>query len=232
MKTFIIALGGALALLHLGLAFAGPVASPFPIHLGTALAGAAIVLLGVFLKPGASAESVARTPVLAPSVAPAAPLPTVPPAAAIPPSPPAPLVTTAPNPAPRAEAEIVAFLALLQEKGRLVDFLREDLGAASDEQVGTAARVVHAGCRSVLNEYMEIVPVRTEGEGTKITLVSGYDSSVHRLLGSVPAHPPYVGKLLHPGWAVRSVALPRVTGTTAERPWPVLAPAEVEISKA
>ena len=46
------------------------------------------------------------------------------------------LETTAPakpaTPPPRAEAEIVAFLALLQEHGRLVDFAKEDITAASD----------------------------------------------------------------------------------------------------
>ena len=58
---------------------------------------------------------------------------------------------------------------------------------------------------------------------------AGYDAAAHRLLGSVPAQPPYTGTLLHPGWKVVSLKLPRVTGTTAERPWPVLAPAEVQV---
>jgi hypothetical protein len=138
----------------------------------------------------------------------------------------------APPPAPpRPEAEIVAFLALLQEHGRLVDFAEEDITAASDQQLGAAARVVHAGCRKVLDDYFDIAPFRTEAEAGSITLEAGYDTHAHRLLGSVPAQPPYKGKLIHPGWAARSVKLPRVSGTTVERPWPVLAPAEVEVSK-
>ena len=44
----------------------------------------------------------------------------------------------------RADAEIVHFLAMLQEKGRLVDFLMDDINAYNDAQVGAAARVVHA----------------------------------------------------------------------------------------
>jgi hypothetical protein len=135
------------------------------------------------------------------------------------------------TPPPRPEAEIVAFLALLQEHGRLVDFAKEDITAASDAQIGSAARVVHAGCRKVLDEYFEINPLQTASEGTALTLEAGYDAPAFRLLGSVPEHPPYKGKLLHPGWVAQSVKLPRVTGTTAQRPWPVLAPAEVEVSR-
>ena len=138
----------------------------------------------------------------------------------------------APPPAPpRPEAEIAAFLALLQENGRLVDFAKEDITSATDQQLGAAARVVHAGCRKVLNDYFEISPLRSETEGNPVTLESGYDAPAHRLLGSVPANPPYAGKLVHPGWITKSIKLPRVTGTTDKRPWPVLAPAEIEISK-
>jgi len=144
---------------------------------------------------------------------------------------PEPVVIPAPAPAPaRAEAEIVAFLALLQEHGRLVDFVREDASTASDVQLGAAARVVHSGCRKVLSDYFEITPVHSGNEGDSIILENGYDSAAHRLLGTVSQQPPYKGKLLHPGWLARSVKLPRVTGTTEQRPWPVLAPAEVEVS--
>jgi len=136
-----------------------------------------------------------------------------------------------PEPAPRAEAEVVAFLALLQERGRLVDFAREDLAGASDAQVGAAARVVHAGCRKVIEEHFEIEPVAKEPEGAQVVLEPGYDAAAYRLLGAVPDQPPYRGKLLHPGWAVRSVKLPRVTGVTEERPWPVVAPAEADLGK-
>jgi hypothetical protein len=135
-----------------------------------------------------------------------------------------------PPPPPRPEAEIVAFLGLLQEHGRLVDFAMEDITSASDQQLGAAARVVHSGCRKVLDDYFEISTLRSEAEGAAVTLEAGFDAPAHRLLGSIPAHPPYKGKLLHPGWSARTVKLPRVTGTTDQRPWPVLAPAEVEVS--
>jgi len=154
--------------------------------------------------------------------------PQPPPSAATAPMPPC----APPPPLPRAEAEIVAFLALLQEQGRLVDFVKEDVATASDQQLGAAARVVHAGCRKVLEEYFDIAALHTGNEGDKVILASGYDAAAHRLLGAVPENPPYTGKLLHPGWVARSVKLPRVTGTTDQRPWPVLAPAEVELGAA
>ena len=47
----------------------------------------------------------------------------------------------------QAEAEIVSFLALLQERGRLVDFLMEDITSYDDAQVGAGARVVHQGAK-------------------------------------------------------------------------------------
>src|ERR1041384_4562846 len=56
-------------------------------------------------------------------------------------------------PAARADAEIVGFLAMLQEKGRLVDFLMDDINAYTDAQVCAAARVVHTGCKGVLQEH-------------------------------------------------------------------------------
>ena len=40
----------------------------------------------------------------------------------------------------RADAEIVSFLAVLQEKGRLVDFLMDNINPYNDAQVGAAAR--------------------------------------------------------------------------------------------
>ncbi|HRE81007.1 MAG TPA: DUF2760 domain-containing protein [Opitutaceae bacterium] len=218
MKTLLIALGLGLALVHLGLMFSTTSLSPTSIHIGTALVGVAFAVV---------AWAYSNSPATAkPPLPPESPKLVPPPKTA----PSAPTLTPRSEPV-RAEAEIVAFLGLLQEKGRLIDFLREDLTGASDGQVGTAARVVHAGCRAVLDEYLEIIPVRTEAEGSKITLTVGYDIAAYRLLGSVSAQPPYQGTLLHPGWQVKTLKLPRVTGVHPSRPLPVLAPAEVEIAK-
>src|SRR6516225_1466269 len=61
--------------------------------------------------------------------------------------------TLSPN---QSNAEVVNFLAILQEKGRLVDFLMDDIKSYSDAQVGAAARVLHEGCKAVLLEHFEI----------------------------------------------------------------------------
>ena len=106
----------------------------------------------------------------------------------------APPPTPAPNrptPAPeqpqarRADAEIVHFLAMLQEKGRLVDFLMDDINAYSDAQVGAAARVVHAGCKGVLQEHFSINPVRAEQEGSTVQVPAGYSADEYRLVGKI-----------------------------------------------
>ncbi|MCS7008404.1 MAG: DUF2760 domain-containing protein [Chthoniobacterales bacterium] len=136
--------------------------------------------------------------------------------------------TTNPTP-PRAEAEIIAMLALLQDKGRLIDFLMEDITKAEDTQIAAATRVVHAGCKKVLMENFEWERVHNAAEGSTVELKKEYDASSYRLIGSVPEHPPYKGKLVHAGWKVKSVRLPKVIGGTSEHPWPVVAPAEVEI---
>ena len=45
-------------------------------------------------------------------------------------------------------------LAILQRKGRLIDFLQEDIRAYADAQIGAAVRNVHEGCREALAEYI------------------------------------------------------------------------------
>lgn len=117
-------------------------------------------------------------------------------------------------------------LALLQRDARLIDFVGEELGAYDDAQIGAAARVVHEGCAKVLREHFSIVPVRSEAEGSRITLAAGFDAASVRLTGNVVGQAPFTGSLSHRGWRVTEVRLPRL----AERhDVHVLAPAEVEL---
>jgi hypothetical protein len=76
-------------------------------------------------------------------------------------------------------------LSLLQRDARLIDFTMENLAGYSDADIGAAARVVHEGCRKVLNEHFTIDPVRTETEGNRITLNEGFDGAAIRLTGNV-----------------------------------------------
>jgi hypothetical protein len=131
-------------------------------------------------------------------------------------------------PAPQAEAEIVSFLALLQEKGRLVDFLMDDVNAYDDAQVGAAARAVHAGCKAALAEHFQIHPVRSESEGSTVQVAAGYAADEYRLLGRISGQAPFSGVLVHRGWKTDTVKLPRIVGGSADR-LPTIAPAEVEL---
>ncbi|MGF1640941.1 MAG: DUF2760 domain-containing protein, partial [Rhodospirillales bacterium] len=128
----------------------------------------------------------------------------------------------------QAEAEVVAFLALLQEKGRLIDFLMDDIAAYDNAQVGAAARVVHQGCRAALAEHLTIRPIRDEAEGAKVTVAAGYAADEYRLVGNIGGQPPFTGTLVHRGWRTERVKLPRIVRAGGDR-LPTLAPAEVEV---
>ena len=117
---------------------------------------------------------------------------------------------------------------MLQEKGRLVDFLMDDINAYGDAQVGAAARVVHAGCKGVLQDHFSIAPVRTEPEGSTVQVPAGYSADEYRLVGKIAGSAPFSGVLVHRGWKTDSVKLPQLLRGAADR-LPAIAPAEVEV---
>ena len=123
-----------------------------------------------------------------------------------------------------------ALLALLQEKGRLVDFLMDDVSKYPDAQVGAAARVVHQGCALALKECFAIQPIETKvAEGEELKLTGEFNSNEYKLVGKIPDHPPYVGKLLHKGWYSSRINLPRNINVDGDAGG-VIAPAEVNLS--
>jgi len=142
-------------------------------------------------------------------------------APAAPPSPPPPPVLKEASP-----DAALQLLALLQRDARLIDFVGEELGAYDDAQIGAAARVVHEGCAKVLREHFSIVPVRSEAEGSRLTLPAGFDAASVRLTGNVVGQAPFTGSLSHRGWRVTEVRLPKLAEHHDAR---VLAPAEVEL---
>ena len=130
-----------------------------------------------------------------------------------------------PEPKPTTDAAL-QLLALLQREGRLVDFLEEDIAAASDADIGVAARVVHAGCRKALRDHVELAPVRSEDEGAKVTLPEGFNPAEIKLTGNVQGKAPYSGTLCHRGWRVSAIKLPTsMSGHDAH----VIAQAELEL---
>ena len=117
-------------------------------------------------------------------------------------------------------------LGLLQKEARFVDFIREDITAYSDADIGVAARVVHEGCNKAINEHFTLAPIRSEQEGGKITLPQGFDASSVRLTGNIVGSAPFTGTLIHKGWQVTNIRLPKLTqGHNAN----ILAAAEVEL---
>jgi hypothetical protein len=138
-------------------------------------------------------------------------------------------VAAAPAPAPLRVATpdaALQLLALFQRDARLIDFTEEDLASYADADIGAAARIVHEGCRKVLREHFTIAPVRTEAEGSRISLDAGFDAGAIRLTGNVVGSAPFKGSLSHRGWRVNDVRLPKLaSGHDAT----VLAQAEVEL---
>jgi hypothetical protein len=141
---------------------------------------------------------------------------------------PTPAAKAAPRELPpeRAHASGLLVLAALQREGRLIDFLQQDVTGFSDEEVGTAARVVHAGCNKVLQQYFSFEPATRGDEGTPMTLPQGFDAQRIRLTGNVTGQPPFKGTLKHHGWVAREVRLPALADGLDPR---VIAPAEVEL---
>ena len=117
-------------------------------------------------------------------------------------------------------------LAILQREGRFIDFLQEDVASFSDAEVGGAARVVHAGCKRALADYITLEPVRREAEGAAVTLDRGFDAGRTRLTGNVVGEAPFKGKLTHHGWVVKAIQLPTLASGHDPK---VIAPAEVEL---
>ena len=117
-------------------------------------------------------------------------------------------------------------LGLLQREGRFIDFLQEDVSQFSDEEIGTAARVVHEGCKKATEEYFQLSPIQTQEEGMQIEVKSGFNAQEIRLTGNVVGEPPFHGVLQHRGWRARSVKLPKLS---KDHDASILAPAEVEL---
>ncbi len=193
-----------LLLVAVSAAAVAPDTEPFRQYLPqVTLALAILVLIGVFLQPRWKAPSPT------PTDEPVRPAPERPQAS-------------------RADADIVHFLSMLQEKGRLVDFLMDDINAYSDAQVGAAARVVHAGCKGVLQDHFSINPVRPEQEGSTVQVPAGYSADEYRLVGKIAGSAPFTGVLVHRGWKTDIVKLPQLLRGAAD-PLPAIAPAEVEV---
>ena len=133
--------------------------------------------------------------------------------------------TAAPAPKPQAGPKegAVQMLSILQRDSRLVDFLMEDIGSYSDEQIGAAVRDIQAQARQSLERYLALQPVIDGVEGD-FTKVDGMSAAAYKLIGNVPPDGNAPGGLLrHKGWRANKVELPQTAFTN------VIAQAELEI---
>lgn len=126
----------------------------------------------------------------------------------------------------RPSGESLRLLALMQQEGRLVDFLLEDLEGVPDDQIGAGVREIHRKCRKVLLDHVRIEPILDQNEGQQATILPGFDPSAVRLTGNVTGQPPFTGTVQHRGWRVKEIRLARPPSGQDEF---VLMPAEVEL---
>jgi hypothetical protein len=125
-----------------------------------------------------------------------------------------------------AQGGALHVLSLFQREGRLVDFLKEDLTAYEDAQIGAAVRSIHEGCRKALDKHFGPQPVLDRDEGEEVSIPSGFDPHAIRLTGNVSGEPPFKGVLQHKGWRAARVELPSLSGSQDAT---IIAQAEVEI---
>jgi hypothetical protein len=133
---------------------------------------------------------------------------------------------TEPPALPSPDTGALVLLSLLQNEGRFVDFVQQDIASYPDADVGAVARVVHTGCRKVLSSHLRIAAIRGEAEGQHVALEPGFDPNRIKLTGNVAGTGRLNGVLRHRGWQATEVHLPTVIDRAGTQ---VLCPAEVEL---
>jgi hypothetical protein len=128
---------------------------------------------------------------------------------------------------PKPSGAALRMLAILQSEARLVDFLLEDIQAASDQQIGQAVREVHKKAQAALKQHAVFETVLTGSEGDSTTVPRGFDPSAIRVVGNVTGEPPFTGQIQHPGWRVKELKVSPLPESADEF---VLQPAEVQIA--
>jgi hypothetical protein len=141
---------------------------------------------------------------------------------------------TTPAPAAAAVAPVIStrsdaltLLSVLQREARLIDFLKEEITAYDDAQIGAAVRDVHRDAAVTIERLFALRPLMNEPEATEIPLTPTLDTARIRLVGNLGATPPARGRLQHAGWQATKQDLPQFTGQPSAAL--IIAPAEVEI---
>ncbi len=128
------------------------------------------------------------------------------------------------------DLEVISFLSLLQDKGRFIDFMVEDISEYPDQEVGSVARMVHQGCSQVLKDFFEISPLRSDEEGSVVTISEKDNPQEIRIIGKKIEEPIFSAKIVHRGWKTKKVGLPRMTGVlSGVQDRYVISPCEIEV---
>lgn len=126
----------------------------------------------------------------------------------------------------RQQRLFLHLLTVLQRRGRLVDFLSEDLDTYEDEQIGAAVRGIHDNCKKALSKSLILEAVVDGSEGEEISVDQGFDPNAIKLTGNVAGNPPFKGILRHKGWRAKKLELPVLSDAQDAS---IIAPAEIEI---
>jgi hypothetical protein len=125
---------------------------------------------------------------------------------------------------PKRSSEPLRLLALLQREGRVLDFFLEDVGGATDDQLGAGVRELHRKAQEVLKEHLVLEPVLPQNEGDTVEVQPSPGTIT--LTGNVTGQPPFRGVLKHHGWRVKDYKLAAPPEGQDEF---VVFPAEVEL---
>lgn len=141
---------------------------------------------------------------------------------------PAPSATPPPAPPPATDPAafaVLSVLASMQERGRLIDFLMEDISRATDTQLAAVARIVHSGCKAALSDTLKVTPICEAAEGSRVPLPEESERARYRLLGD--AAEAAEAKVVHRGWQADALQLSRPL--SGDAPLPPLAPAQLKL---
>ncbi|NRA64818.1 MAG: DUF2760 domain-containing protein [Pseudobacteriovorax sp.] len=126
------------------------------------------------------------------------------------------------------ESSVLSMLSSLQKHGRFVDFVMGDISKYPDDKVGAASRVVHQGCREILQQYFDFKPIAETREGSDITVSNPSELIQYKLIGESNSTLPKTGKLVHKGWQTTKVNLPKQIGPQ-DNELKIISPAEVKL---
>lgn len=119
-----------------------------------------------------------------------------------------------------SKAAGLEILAQLQQKGRLIDFFKEEIVSYADADIGSCVRKIHEDCSKTLEEMVAIRPVLEEKEGASYTVPQGYDPKAIKVVGNAAGAPPFKGTVRHSGWKATKAGKDGLS---------VIYPAEIEV---